>query len=101
MQEDFLSKKNCYTYDDEDVGCVLLGYSERLHSVLCVHVASSCVVLLGCSERLHSVLSTCSSYVALLGCDVVSVSGMVCVCGYVVVRVWTDITTVALLVRLF
>lgn len=71
MQEDFLSKKNCYTYDDEDVGCVLLGYSELLHSVLCVHVASSCVVLLGCSECLHSVLSTCSSCVALLGCDVV------------------------------
>lgn len=32
MQEDFLSKRNCYSYDDEDAGCVIMGYSELIYS---------------------------------------------------------------------
>lgn len=38
MQEDFLSKKNHYNYDDEDAGCVVMGYSELIDTQYIVHV---------------------------------------------------------------
>ena len=52
MQEDFLSSENCYTYDDEDAGCVLMGYSEYSSSDDGV---CGCVCVWGCVGVLAAV----------------------------------------------